>query len=152
MKTIKLTNGAEVMVDDDDFDRLADFKWIHAGRGYAIRSKMTNRVVTREYMHRVIAGASKGQTVDHVNGNTADNRKQNLRICSHGENLQNRKVGKKHLKGIWKMPCGIRWRAMITAGKRRHYLGVFDSELDAAKAYNEAAVRLHGQFARLNPV
>lgn len=105
-------------------------------------------------MHRLITGAPDGLTVDHINGNGLDNRQCNLRICTLAQNLANREKsnGRHPYKGIWQNPVTNRWGASIQCDGLKHHLGYFDSPEDAARAYNEAATRLHGPFAKLNPI
>lgn len=104
-------------------------------------------------MHRFIMDAPKGQQVDHINGNKLDNRKSNLRICSHSENLRNQrkpKDNKSGFKGVSWHKGAKRWCAEIRSNGKRHHLGYFDTAEDAAKAYDIAATLIHGDYARLN--
>lgn len=107
------------------------------------------------YLHRLIAGARKGEVVDHINGNSLDNRKANLRICTKAENSRNRKLGptnKSGFKGVsWEAHTG-KWRAKIGTDHKQITIGRFDTKEDAARAYNEAAIKYHGPFARLNQI
>lgn len=108
------------------------------------------------YLHRLVVGAKKGDVVDHINGDGLDNRIQNLRICSCKQNLQNQqKTTKKcssSYKGVSFCKFTNKWRAYISANNKRLCLGRFDSEADAALAYNKKATALHGEYARLNIV
>ncbi len=104
-------------------------------------------------MHRVIKGAKAGQSVDHVNGNGLDNRRSNLRLCAHAENLRNRKIHKNNksgFKGVRKRKESSLWRAEIRSNHKFYFLGNFHSAEEAAHAYDAAALKLHGEFARLN--
>jgi len=105
-----------------------------------------------EFLHRLIAGAKPGQIVDHVNGNTLDNRLENLRVCSNKQNIRN---SKKYESGKTSQFKGVtmfrgKWRAQIMADGRKKNLGCFQTEIEAAQAYDKAAVELFGQFARPN--
>jgi hypothetical protein len=106
-------------------------------------------------MHRVIAGVSDDQLVDHINGNGFDNRRINLRFCSNSQNLHNRTFQKNNTSGFkgvtFKKHCG-RWAARIKSNGREIHLGYFSDPKAAALAYNAAAVDLQGEFARLNEV
>ncbi len=162
MKKIPLTQGKFAIVDDDDFERLIQWKW-YATKDksrcfYAVRS---NNISIK--MHRVILGAKggDGKIADHINGNTLDNRKANLRFCTSSQNSQNRKkwARPKHskYKGVTKSKrqrkydVNETWMARIKVkGKKRIYLGHYKSEVHAAIAYNEAATKYFGEFAKLN--
>lgn len=162
MKKIPLSRGMFAIVDDDDFDSLSKHKWCaHRGGGtwYATRNIVTGSRTTRDrkwkmiMMHREILGElCVNRTVDHVNGDGLDNRRSNIRVASRAENMRNIKP-RKHssvYKGV-----GIhngRWRSRIMIDGKTVYVGIFDSEIDAAKAYNQAAIKHYGQFARLNKV
>lgn len=93
--------------------------------------------------------------LDHINGNRGDNRIENLRLATACENSTNRASAKgstsRHLGVHFRTDCGL-WRAQISKLGKKIHLGLFDNELDAARAYNAAAIQLHGQFARLNQI
>jgi hypothetical protein len=105
-------------------------------------------------MHRVIMDAHPDQKVDHINpAGTLDNRRSNLRCVS---NMQNSWNSRKHpgitssrFKGVWRTPSG-RWAASLKCDGTKVYLGRFSDEVDAATAYNFAAVDAFGEFARVN--
>lgn len=94
------------------------------------------------------------QDLDHINRDRADNRIANLRLCTKAENARNATMrgASSGLKGVYWRPKPHKWVAIITADRQRHFLGSFDSSADAARAYNQAAERLHGEFACLNNV
>lgn len=100
-------------------------------------------------LHRLIMNANPGQLVDHINGDPLDNRLENLRICSHAENMRNRKPnGGRRWKGISRRGNG--WRAHIKVNGRTICLGTYPTDVEAARAYDRAAIQYHGAFARLN--
>lgn len=107
-------------------------------------------------LHRLIMQPSADQVIDHINGNPLDNRRENLRACTRAENLRNaktRKHSKSGIKGVEAVSLrsgGFRWRAEIKANKKRFKLGTFDTADQAHAAYCEAAIRLHGEFARFS--
>ena len=155
-KLIPLTQGQFAIVDPEDFDELSKFRW-HITKGhttfYARRNIYFNGKYSVISMHRLILGLTDPRIqVDHRNRNGIDNRRFNLRSCDQCENQGNSKSrhGASQFKGVsWhKQRC--RWQAAITAHHKRHYLGLFDNELDAAKAYNAASVRYFGEFACIN--
>jgi hypothetical protein len=104
-------------------------------------------------LHRVILGVLQGATVDHINGNGLDNRRINLRTCTTAENAHNQVPqvgGTSAFKGVCWNRAVRKWQAQIKHGGRKKYLGVFASEQDAAKAYDVAANKYFGAFARIN--
>jgi hypothetical protein len=151
MKTIKLSSGHEAIVDDEDFALVSGRPWSISRSGqnlYALWGRRSGTVS----MHRLIAGAKSGQFVDHVNGNGLDNRRENLRICTRQENLWNqRKRGvRSRFKGVHPRPGRKRWQAIITIDSKLKALGTFDTEEEAARAYDAKALELRGSFASLN--
>lgn len=157
MKQIKLTRGKWAMVDDSDYESLSQFKW-YAKRGahtyYAVREKyiVGQRLHPKRLrMHRVVIGASPDMQVDHINGDGLDNRRVNLRECTNAENQHNRRVtprGSSRYKGVYMHRK--KWAAHITNNYKTIYLGLFDTEYAAAQAYDAAARRMFGDFARPN--
>ncbi len=159
MKKIQLTKGYEAIVDDDDFDRLNQFYW-HAAMLKSGPKATRGRKLSdgpgppKIYMHRVIVNAPPDLMVDHINHDTLDNRKDNLRICTNSENLRNRKGPNKdgtsgYLGVSWAEP-NKKWRAGIMVDGRYVTLGYFDTAEDAAGARDEAALKHYGEFATLN--
>jgi hypothetical protein len=151
MKTIPSTQGFVVLVDDEDFERLSKYRWRpHSStRARPIRELTKAEGGRMRYLHHEIFPPKPGLVVDHINGDMWDNRRCNLRYCTAAENVRNRrcKTGRKY-KGVY--PSKKRFRSTIMFEGRVHDLGAFATDADAARAYDAAALRLHGEFARLN--
>lgn len=151
MKLIALSQGKLTKVDDEDFDELNEYKWHLAvgGTGHISAGRRKNGKTI--FMHRQITKCPDGLEVDHVNGDSLDNRRKNLRVCTHAENLRNRKVNHSNVSGY----KGVRnnngqWQAYITFNRKFIHLGNFDNKIEAAKAYNKASKVYFGEFARMN--
>lgn len=103
-------------------------------------------------LHRFILDAPPELAVDHINGNPLDNRRSNIRLATEQQNKFNQKQRTEShtkYKGVYTRGDG-RWSAAITVNQKRHQLGTFGTQYDAAIAYNNAARKLHGEFAKLN--
>ncbi|MEK6884406.1 MAG: HNH endonuclease [Nanoarchaeota archaeon] len=154
MKKIKLTQGKYALVDNEDFERLNQFKWCFNGR-YAVRSiyNPKNKKWEIWYMHWSIIGKPPQKTeTDHINCNGLDNRKENLRIVTQNENRMNRGKQKNNtsgFKGVAWYKDYKKWTARIMANGVSMYLGVFDDKNKAAKAYNDASKKYHKEFSRI---
>ena len=136
------------MVDDEDFDRLSKISWTVRVKHLESKNGRTKTI----YMPRLIMNAPKGMQVDHINGNTLDNRKSNLRICTGSQNIRNRGPKPGKYKGVYLRKDRIkkRWRARIEIDKKRIELGHFTTAEEAAIVYNKAAEKYHKEFAYIN--
>lgn len=159
MKEIRLTKGQVALVDDEDFGYLNQWKWCSSyepriSNYYAFRREYVSyRKQETIKMHRLIMSTPNGMEVDHINGNTLDNRKSNLRNCSHAENIRNREVSKRNksgYKGVSVSSSGKWWARIRIDGAPQLYLGTFTTPEDAARAYDKKALELFGEFAKLN--
>ena len=153
VKQIPLTQGKRTTVDDEDYSKLSKHKWCvsqsYCGDLTAIRRK--GNVIIR--MHRVIMNASRGMDIDHINHDTLDNRRCNLRICTRSQNQQNQLPlrGKtSRYKGVCFYKRDGKWQAYIKLNGKRYHLGYFNNEVDAAKAYDVKAKEFFGEFAYSN--
>ncbi len=152
MPTLKTSQGTEFIVDKKLAKELDTYKWQQHKCGYIYRDVWVNSKVKKVWIHREVVGAiPEGLVVDHINGIKNDNRRENLRICTPSQNSANQKVRKSNTsgyKGVTKDPYG--WMARITCNGTREFLGIFKDKHDAGEAYNNAALKLHGEFAKLN--
>ena len=160
MPYILLTRGKRVRVDPEDYAELNQHMWYAQSRCDR-RAFHAARCITRSgrqitiRMHRQILGLRHrdGQIVDHVNGNTLDNRRCNLRVCSSSDNncnCGNYRGGTSSYKGVRWHAQHQKWYTSIQKNGKSSFLGLFKSETKAAQAYDAAAKRIHGPFAYSN--
>lgn len=154
MSQLKTKKGEVILIDRDDLKSLPIISWYLDKKGYA-RCKLTVGYKKRKtvLLHRMIMKAGPNEEVDHKNGNTTDNRRKNLRVCTKAQNKLNSsiyKTNKSGYKGVDKVKTG--WRAQIQVNKKKTQIGIFPDKISAAIAYNEKAKELHGIFARLNTI
>jgi hypothetical protein len=148
---IQLPCGRRVVVDHEYVQKLSQVKWFW-GRGYARTSRVRGKPSV--FMHRAIMGASDGEIVDHVNGDTLDNRKQNLRFVTASQNARNVRSSQRQkrgeFKGTWYYEKKGIWHAKISINNRSKTIGCFKTEEEAARAYDEAAMAHFGEYAATN--
>lgn len=151
MKSILLTQNKQTLVDDDLYEELMSVaSWSFDGRYVKGRMRGSKKII---FMHRYIMYAMKGYEVDHINQDKLDNRKENLRLCNSTVNKINtpKRAGTtSQYRGVHWSTLLNRWIAQISMHRKQHRIGVFDSELEAAVAYDKAALELHKGYARLN--
>jgi len=153
MREIKLTQGRMAQIDDEDFEWLNQWKWcvqrMH-NTYYAIRKQhIGNRYITIR-MHRIIMRTPSHLQVDHKDRNGLNNQRLNLRNCNNSQNQMNKKSsGVSQYLGVSYNHKG-RIKANIKGNGKIIHLGTFETEIEAAKAYDNKARELHGEFANLN--
>ena len=155
MQEIPLTKGYVAIVDDDDYEKVAAFKWCaHVdsknGKVYAYRNSRS----VPNCMHRFIMGETNPKIlIDHKNGNGIDNQRHNLRRANSSRNNANTgkyKINKSGYKGVHWDKVEKQWVAQITADRKKTFIGRFSEKEDAAKAYDALAFKIFGPFAVLN--
>ena len=158
MKYIPLTQGKSTVVDDEDYDRLSKHKWYCAYYGgkrrlpYAVRTIYTNGKRTIK-MHREIMDAPESLVVDHINRDTLDNCKHNLRVCTSSENLYNstykKPTERNPYKGVHLRRNG-KFQATIYYDGRLRTIGTFETALEAAKNRDEWTRKVQGVYGLVN--
>lgn len=153
-KEIKLANNKGiVLVDDEDYNWLNQFKWsLNHGYAHANLREGKNKNVR---MHRLLLNVAKEMQTDHIDNNRLNNQKNNLRVVTNLQNIMNKSSYKNrtsNYKGVHYEKQTKRWRSLISLNNNRFFLGRFKIEIDAAKAYNEKAIELFGEYAKLNEV
>lgn len=149
MRKLHAKDGTEFLVDDGDVGLVMQCKWYIGHNGYVYSTSKGGNV----RLHRLIMGAKKGEVVDHIDHNPLNNTRKNLRKCTSQQNNFHRKPVKtekssSQYKGV--ILKNGRWNACMRINGIKKSLGTFDSEIDAAKAYDNAARSYQGEFAYLN--
>lgn len=140
------------MIDIDDLELVEDIPWQVNIKGYA---KHRDIGLLHRYLMKISKGTNNTIHIDHINGNKLDNRKSNLRFCSNQQNSFNRNIGttnKSGYKGVsWNKQCN-KWHSQITHNYKTINLGYYNNIIDAVKVYNDKALELFGEFAKINDI
>jgi hypothetical protein len=151
---IPLTQGKVALIDEADHDLVSSYSWHTHGTAPLLYARTALPTVNgkqpRRLMHHVITGL---RYVDHTNGNGLDNRRSNLRPATQSQNSRNRgktRANKSGFKGVCWYPTTRKWVAAIRHNYKLVSLGYFFTPEEAARAYDAAALELHGEFAYLN--
>lgn len=155
MKKIKvISKGVEhvILVDDEDFGKVSQYTWSisHRSNTKYVRTFPKGKHLK---MERLVVFTPKGMFIDHINHNGLDNRKENLRLCTHQQNMHNirsRRGSTSKYKGVSWHGRDKYWVVQIVAAGKHYYIGYFQDEIKAAEAYDKTAKKLHGEFAVLN--
>ena len=159
IELVNLTKGRFAIIDIEDSERVNQYKWSVNDKQknhYAIATKVINKERHTKRMHRVVMGVTDPNViVDHINHNGLDNRKSNLRICTFSQNMKNTtpRVGgnSKYLGVSFKKQRTFKmYVAQIQCDKKKYHIGYYETEKEAALAYNKRALELFGEFANLN--
>lgn len=148
---ILLIKNQKILIDKEDYEKVMQYNWhISNGAVAAHPTAQGNKIILSRYIMNI---TDPNIFVDHINRNKLDNRKENLRLCNNSENLRNRPSTKKgKYKGVSLEKRTGKYYAQIKIYYKIKHLGTFDTEIEAAKAYNEAAKLYHKEFAYLNEV
>jgi HNH endonuclease len=150
-RLVPLTKGQFALVDDEEHERLSQYRWWFNSKGYAVRSYTVNGKQIVLCMHRIILNAQRGQYVDHIDDNRLNNVRSNLRLCTQQQNLRRRclfKNSSTHLKGVTRFRG--QWHARIGLDGGIVHLGFYHDPETAALVYDAAARCLFGEYTNLN--
>lgn len=138
------SKGEEFYFDLEDYDLIKDYCWYLSAQNYIVCRRKTNTL-----LHRLIMNAQPGEEVDHINHNTVDNRKENLRICSSSQNKMNKgpsKISTSGIRGVYWYSNQQKWSAELVYNGQKIFLGLFDSKEEAARVRKEAEKIYYKEF------
>lgn len=149
-KIVPLTQGKYALVDEEDYERVMQYNWTLEDKSIGVMYAKNIKF----YLHRFIMGVTDPKIkVDHIFHDGLDNRKANLRVCTHKQNMGNMRGQKNKtsaFKGVCYSPSKKKWRATFSVQSKSKHIGYYTTEEDAAKAYDNVVRELRGEFAYLN--
>jgi len=146
---VSVCGGTEFIIDVEDIPVVSKYQWHLKPPNYIVTNSSSSSLL----LHRLILGTGRKNVVDHINGNPLDNRRCNLRACTHQQNMWNMKkpiTNTTGYKGVCKHKRSGKFVAGIRVNGRQTHLGCFDAAEDAAIAYDKTALSFWGEFARTN--
>jgi len=152
---VKLTKNKWTQIDIGDIGLVSDMRWSADVRGdlvYVKAYSQEDNVRKTHYMHSLISGTPKGMVTDHINKNTLDNRRSNLRVCTYGENMMNKVVQKecgRNYVGVFLKPDCKSWRCSINFKGEVVFKGKYRTEKEAVKGRAVAFIKYFGEFLNL---
>lgn len=147
-----LPDGSSFSFDFNDFPLVSRYRWSRMKNGY-FRTSLGSRKAGHELLHRLIMQPPEGMVVDHIDGDKSNCCRENLRICSNADNTKNSSIHRTNTtgyKGVSYDPRRNIWSARICDGNQKMYIGSFNSPEKAAEAYDNAALEIHGEYAKTN--
>jgi hypothetical protein len=157
MREVPLTQGQVAIIDDEDYERVMQHKWcalFNDGIWYAVRAIRVGNKKSLQQMHRFILEVQRGdrREVDHKDHNGLNNQKENLRVCTHAQNMQNCRMfhGRSKYRGVMWYKITGRWLSSIRIQGKSVFQGYFTTQEQAAMAYDLAALTHYGQYACTN--
>ena len=151
---VPLTKGYEAIIDVADVHLVAGFNWcarVDKRTVYAMRGDCSGPKTVTLFLHHAIMGRPQGMEIDHADCNGLNNRRDNLRVATKGQNQHNRRIDVDNtsgFKGVSWHPASGKWMARISCGGKERYLGVYDRAEDAAARVSKERTSLHGHFSR----
>lgn len=149
---IRLKTDHLVLIDSKDYDEFVKYNWgiQNCDNRLYVRVFSGGKII---YLHRLLLNPLDEEYVDHINGNGLDNRRCNIRVCTHSQNAANAQLSKNntsHYKGVtWDIGHN-KWRAQIRLNRKTIYLGLYTIPAEAALAYDVAAKKIFREFAKTN--
>lgn len=153
---VHLAGGQVARIDAADAVLVQAHRW-YLSHGYPTVSRAHGMRMSRLLLDDMLQGAADGKSVDHLDGDPLNNQRSNLRICTHEQNMRNQKIHRDNTVGYKGVSLDARrkcrpYKARIVVNYAEIHLGMYATAEEAALAYNEAAIKHHGAFARLNVV